>query len=161
MVTKYYRWVYPEQRGESVGNVVVKFKLLTPTAMMVQQSTIGSSGIDLFVDDLKRIEIVKDGIYRFPTGVAVEIPHGYEGQIRTRSSVFCRGINVMYGTVDSDYRGELCVVASMDTDTFYTIEYGDRLAQMIIAKVPSVILEETDELTDTSRGVGGFGSTGR
>ena len=160
MVTKYYRWVYPENKTD-IANVVVKFKLLTPTAMMVQRSTIGSSGIDLFVDDLDRVKLVGPNVYKFPTGVAVEIPNGYEGQIRTRSSIFCSGIDVMYGTIDCDYRGELSVVARVPDHLYSTIRYGDRLAQMIIAKIPSVTIEEVKELSDTARGIGGFGSTGR
>ena len=98
-----------------------------------------------------------------PTGLKIELEHGYEAQIRPRSGLSIKhGITLIncVGTVDEDYRGEVCVpVVNLSNET-YTIEPQERVAQMIIARVEQAQIEVVTELTDTARGVGGFGSTG-
>jgi len=96
------------------------------------------------------------------TGIAVAIPHGYEVQVRSRSGTAVRnGITCLTGTVDSDYRGELMVVlVNLGAEPF-VIARGDRIAQLIPAPVLKARFDEVDDLDETARGSGGFGSTGR
>jgi dUTP pyrophosphatase len=99
-----------------------------------------------------------------PTGLRVEIPVGYEAQIRPRSGLASKhGITLPNtpGTIDSDYRGPLGVALVNLSDAPYTVQHGDRVAQMIVAPVVQAVFAEVEALSDTSRGVGGFGSTGR
>ena len=99
-----------------------------------------------------------------PTGIKIELEHGYEAQVRPRSGLSIKhGITLIncVGTVDEDYRGELCVpVVNLSNET-YTIQPGERIAQMVIARVEQAKIEIVEELSDTERGVGGFGSTGK
>lgn len=98
-----------------------------------------------------------------PTGLQMALPEGYEAQIRPRSGLAYRnGITMLNtpGTIDSDYRGEVKVLAVNLGEVPFTIHHGDRIAQMVIAPVQQFPVEETDSLPDTDRGDGGFGSTG-
>lgn len=98
-----------------------------------------------------------------PTGLQMALPVGYEAQIRPRSGLaYKHGITMLNtpGTIDSDYRGEVKVLAINHGDEPYKIEHGDRIAQMVIAPVYQPQIEETDSLPETNRGQGGFGSTG-
>lgn len=96
------------------------------------------------------------------TGIAIAIPHGYEGQIRSRSGTAVRnGITCLTGTIDSDYRGELMVVLVNLGSEAFAIARGDRIAQLVPAPVLQARFEEVDDLDETARGIGGFGSTGR
>lgn len=98
-----------------------------------------------------------------PTGVAIEIPAGFEGQIRPRSGLALkRGITVLNapGTIDSDFRGEVCVIVHNTGPDPFTIIHGDRIAQLVIAPVVMCEPVEVEELGDTVRGGGGLGSTG-
>lgn len=99
-----------------------------------------------------------------PTGFAVAIPEGFEGQVRPRSGLAARhGIGIVNapGTIDSDYRGEIKVILINLGSEPFTISRGDRIAQLVIAPVLHVELEEVETLPETERGSGGFGSTGR
>ena len=98
-----------------------------------------------------------------PTGFAVAIPEGYEIQVRPRSGLACKhGISVPNapGTIDADYRGEVKVALINFSKVDFVIEPGMRVAQLVLAEVPQAVFEEVDELADTERGEGGFGSTG-
>ena len=98
-----------------------------------------------------------------PTGIKIEIPIEYEAQIRARSGLSVKhGITLInaVGTVDADYRGEVCVGLVNISNEEYTINPDDRIAQMVIAKVEKAQIEVTQELAESSRGAGGFGSTG-
>lgn len=98
-----------------------------------------------------------------PTGLYIALPPGYEAQVRPRSGLAIkRGITVLNapGTIDADYRGEICVVLINLSDEDFVIEDGERIAQMIIARHEQIVWEETDTLSDTERGAGGFGHTG-
>lgn len=98
-----------------------------------------------------------------PTGLRMALPEGYEAQIRPRSGLAWRnGITMLNtpGTIDADYRGEVKVLAVNLGDEDFTINHGDRIAQMIIAPVQQVFVEESDDLPQSVRGEGGFGSTG-
>lgn len=98
-----------------------------------------------------------------PTGLKMALPEGYEAQIRPRSGLAWRsGITMLNtpGTIDADYRGEVKVLAVNLGEEDFTIRHGDRIAQMVIAPVQQLFVEESDELPETERGEGGFGSTG-
>ena len=98
-----------------------------------------------------------------PTGLQMALPFGYEAQIRPRSGLaYKKGITMLNspGTIDSDYRGEVKVLAINHGNEPYVIEHGDRIAQMVVAPVYQPEIDETDSLPETNRGEGGFGSTG-
>lgn len=126
--------------------------------------TDGSAGMDLcaFVDE----PIVLKSLERrlIPTGLKIELPTGYEAQVRPRSGMSIKhGITLIncVGTIDEDYRGEVCVPVVNLSNEEFTINNGDRIAQMIIAPVTKAELDIVQELSETKRGEGGFGSTGK
>ncbi len=127
-------------------------------------ATIGSSGLDLRAA-VEEILIIKKGkVVLVPTNLSVDIPFGYEIQVRPRSGLAAKyGIGVLNspGTIDSDYRGEVKVILFNFGDADFTINRGDRIAQMIISKVINAELVESSELTESKRGTGGFGHTGK
>ena len=124
--------------------------------------TSGASGLDLHANIDEPITLNKNDIVLVPTGLYIEIPDGYEAQIRSRSSlalkngIFCLNSPA---TIDSDYRGELKIILASLTDKPFTINAGDRIAQMVFAKVEKAEFKEVEELSDSIRGEGGFGST--
>lgn len=128
-----------------------------------EYKTIGSSGMDLLSNNDEAITIQPMERALVPTGLFLEIPLGYEGQVRARSGLSIKnGITLVncVGTIDSDYRGELKIpVINLGQEAF-TIEKGDRVAQLIIAKYESITWETSDTIDETDRGSGGFGSTG-
>jgi dUTP pyrophosphatase len=122
-----------------------------------------SAGVDLYaaVDEEAVIEAGKWKLV--PTGVAVAIPKGYEGQVRPRSGLALKhGIGMLNapGTIDADYRGEIGVILFNFGDKPFAIRRGDRIAQMVIAKVIKAEFRKVDGLNETARGSGGFGHTG-
>jgi len=121
--------------------------------------TSGSAGVDLRA--AKRVSLRPGEICKIPTGVAVEIPLGFEGTIRGRSSLAAQGLIIHLGTIDSDYRGELVVLLINISDKPCAIGRGERIAQLIISPVLRVSIIEINDLTPSGRGEGGFGSTGR
>jgi dUTP pyrophosphatase len=127
--------------------------------------TEGSAGLDLMAacgpDEKIIVNPGERGLVA--TGLSLQIPHGYEGQVRPRSGLAVKyGVTVLNapGTIDADYRGEVKVaLVNLGSEPF-VVTRGMRIAQLVIAPVSRVVLEETDTLDDTVRGVGGFGSTG-
>lgn len=142
-------------------NPVVKFKRLLPSAVLPVQAHPGDAGFDLSACEDTVIAPMGRALVR--TGLAVAIPDGFEGQVRPRSGLALRhGVTVLNspGTVDSGYRGELCVIlANFGAEDFH-VEPGMRIAQMVIASVARVDAVLVEELDETDRGSGGFGSTG-
>lgn len=125
--------------------------------------TKGSAGMDLYANVDKTIEIKPSEIKLISTGIAISIPNGYEAQIRPRSGLALKhGISFVNtpGTIDSDYRGEINVIAINFSDKPFVISRGDRIAQMVINKVELPEIIEVETLDSTERGEGGFGSTG-
>lgn len=122
-----------------------------------------SAGVDLYANSQKQVTLKPLERQIISTGIFIELPTGYEAQIRPRSGLAANyGITVLNtpGTIDSDYRGEIKVIlVNLSNDTC-TINHGDRIAQMIIAKHEHVEFEEVDNLSETERGNSGFGSTG-
>ncbi|WP_431126860.1 dUTP diphosphatase [Flagellimonas flava] len=125
--------------------------------------TIASAGMDLRANIDQPITLKSLERTIIPTGLYIELPVGYEAQVRPRSGLAAKkGITVLNapGTVDADYRGEVGVIlANLSTEDF-TIEDGERVAQMVIAKHEQAEWIEVEELSNTDRGAGGFGSTG-
>ncbi|MGR6432270.1 dUTP diphosphatase [Rhizobium sp. PAMB 3174] len=127
--------------------------------------TAGAAGMDLraAVPDDRPLMLMPGKRALVPTGFVFEIPDGYEGQVRPRSGLaFKHGITCLNtpGTIDSDYRGEVKVLLVNHGDEEFLIERGMRIAQMVIAPVTQVSVAETHAVEDTTRGAGGFGSTG-
>lgn len=125
--------------------------------------TKGSAGMDLRAANSEPIQLMPGKRTLIPTGFKMALPEGYEAQIRPRSGLaFKNGITMLNspGTIDSDYRGEVKVLAINHGDEPFIIQHGDRIAQMVIAPVYQISIEETSELPNTARGGGGFGSTG-
>jgi len=117
----------------------------------------GDAGLDLCAVDKCRVPPL--GTVRIPTGIAVAIPEGYQGEVRPRSGLASRGIHVILGTIDSGYRGEIGVILFNSTGDWYQVRWGDRIAQLVVMPVIRAELVEVDELDETERGTGGFGST--
>jgi dUTP pyrophosphatase len=127
-------------------------------------ATEGSSGMDLRADLTSDIVLKPLERSLVPTGLLIELPLGYEAQVRPRSGLAIKqGITCLNspGTVDADYRGELKVILINLSSEAQTIKPGDRIAQMVIQKVESVLLQPVEELAATVRGEGGFGHTGK
>ena len=126
-----------------------------------QYETGGSAGLDVRSNE---DGILNPGEFKLvKTGLFVEIPSGYEIQVRPRSGMALKyGVTVLNspGTIDSDYRGEICVILINHSQTDFKIERGMRIAQMIIAKYKQAKIFEVESLDETARGEGGFGSTG-
>lgn len=132
-------------------------------------STEYSAGMDLRANlkdeegNDKVIYIVPGARVLIPTGLYISIPYGYEGQIRPRSGLAMKyGITVLNtpGTIDADYRGEICVCLINHSKHSFKVYHGDRIAQIIFSKVEQAALVEVSELVNTKRGDGGFGHTG-
>lgn len=127
--------------------------------------TAGAAGMDLVaaVAEHSPIELSPGARALVPTGLVLQLPHGFEGQVRPRSGLALRnGITVLNspGTIDADYRGEVQVIlANLGAEPFI-VARGSRIAQLVIARVETVVLHETDVISETIRGAGGFGSTG-
>ena len=136
------------------------------TIKLPQYQTPGSSGLDLVANleqDTEQIIIKPNKWEIIPTGITVELPDGFEAQIRPRSGLAYKyGVTVLNspGTIDSDYRGEIKIILINHGHEDFIVKNGDRIAQMIISKYEQVELEEIEFLTETSRNDGGFGSTG-
>jgi dUTP pyrophosphatase len=118
----------------------------------------GDAGLDLCAVGKHRVPPL--GTVRIPTGIAVAIPEGYQGEVRPRSGLSSKGIHVILGTIDSGYRGEIEVVLFNSTGDFYNVRWGDRIAQLVIMPVVQANFVEVRELDETERGADGFGSTG-
>ena len=127
-------------------------------------ATEGSAGMDLRASLPENISLKPLERKLIPTGLFIELPEGYEAQIRPRSGLAAKpGITCLNtpGTIDSDYRGEIKILLVNLSDSLQVIQHGDRIAQMVVQKVERAILEEVKALNTTARNHGGFGSTGK
>jgi dUTP pyrophosphatase len=141
----------------------LRVKLLRAGARVPERATSGSTGLDLYacIETPGYIDLGPD-VTRVPTGIALEAPAGYDVQLRPRSSLGLRGVNVVFGTVDADYRGEIFVAMhTFGSCTSYRIEDGDRIAQLVVSRFEPLPIFVTDDLSGSGRGIGGYGSTGR
>jgi len=142
----------------------IRVKKLRDNAIMPTYGTDGAAGADLYAC-LNQVVTIEPGKTVFiPTGLAMEIPHGYAGLIYARSGLACkRGLAPAnkVGVIDSDYRGEFIVALHNHGDETQTVSHGERIAQLVITPVVTPVYLETDALSDTERAAGGFGSTGK
>lgn len=155
-----------------MDDVKVKVKRLHPDSILPVRASERAAGLDLFawlpepvsgVSYARSMLLMPGSRSLVGCGIALEIPDGFEGQIRPRSGLALKhGITVLNapGTIDSDYRGEVCVILANAGGVSHVIDHGDRIAQLVIAPVTHANVLEVDELSGTARGEGGFGSTG-
>jgi dUTP pyrophosphatase len=142
----------------------VRVKKVSPGATLPKYMTGGAAGMDLFAALESPVTIAPMGRALVPTGIAIELPDGFEAQVRPRSGLAIRsGITMLNapGTIDHDYRGEIKVIlANLGVEPF-VVSGGDRIAQLVISRFERVDWVQVEELGDTPRGSGGFGHTGR
>ena len=138
--------------------IKVKFKKLDTNAIPFSYLREGDACMDMYslADDI----IYPRGTVIIPTGIAVEIPEGYEGIVRGRSGLTSKGIQAHLGTIDSAYRGDVGIIITNTSNTPFEVKAGMRLAQFTVKPVHKVCLVEQTELTNTERGISGFGSSG-
>ncbi len=144
--------------------MIVKFKKLNERAVMPTKGSQYSAGADLYSAEPTSITIKPSETVFIGTGLAVEIPEGYAGLVYARSGIACkRGLAPAnkVGVIDADYRGEVKVALHNHSLETQTIEKGERIAQLVVTPFLAVDYVESDTLSDTSRGEGGFGSTGK
>jgi len=146
--------------------VHVRIRRLPPSGDLPLPSyeTPGAAGMDVRAAVSARLTLAPGAIARVPTGLVLEVPEGFEMQVRPRSGLAARhGITLPNSpaTIDSDYRGEVQVIVQNLGAEPFTIERGERIAQLVLQRVPRVEWIEADELSATARGEGGFGHTGR
>lgn len=144
--------------------VTLKVKRLPHCKDLPRYATSGSAGMDLTAGINEPFTLDAGKRTGIPTGLVVEIPAGYEGQIRPRSGLAARAgiaLTNCIGTIDSDYRGEVVVLLINHGDESYTFEPGERIAQLVISPVPRVEIVEVEDTVTSDRGEGGFGSTGK
>lgn len=143
---------------------MIEIKLVTKSGNIPAYETEGSAGMDLKAVLNEPVVLAPGERRLIPTGLFIELPKGYEAQIRARSGLAIKhGITLIncVGTIDSDYRGEIQVPLVNLGQEDFEIKNGERIAQMVIAKYEQVSWKITDELSETERGAGGFGHTGR
>jgi dUTP pyrophosphatase len=139
---------------------VLRVQRLRPGARLPERATPGATGYDLYACPDGELVIGQEPTL-VPTGIAVEAPPGFDVQVRPRSGLSSKGVQVTFGTIDSDYRGEVLV-------TMYVLPYrephvirpGDRIAQLVVGSTAEVAIEEAEALSASERGSGGHGSTG-
>ena len=143
---------------------ILKIEKLAHNENIPQYQTDGAAGMDLCAAISEPIELKPLERKLIPTGIKIELEHGFEAQIRPRSGLSIKyGITLIncVGTIDEDYRGEVCVpMVNLSNETYF-IQPQERIAQMVINKVEHVEVEIAESLTETLRGAGGFGSTGK
>jgi dUTP pyrophosphatase len=141
---------------------MIAVKRLSAQAVLPQYQSFGASGFDFHASENVTLEPGETKLV--PTGLAFEVPRGQELQVRPRSGLSLKTklrIPNSPGTVDADYRGEVKIIMENTGDTAHFIQVGDRIAQGVICPVIQVQLEEVQELSNTARGEGGFGSTNK
>ena len=142
----------------------IRVKKLHPNAKLPTYGSLEAAGADLYACLEEPVTIAPGEVFWIPTGIALEVPKGCAGLVYARSSLGAkRGLAPAnkVGVVDSDYRGEIKVVLLNHSQHPQTVEPGERVAQFLITPVLQPQYIETDDLTDTTRGVGGFGSSGK
>ena len=138
----------------------IRFKKLHPNAATPKRATDGSAGFDLTAVTCKYGD---GGKVFYDTGIAVEIPAGYVGLVFQRSSVYKTGLSLCnaVGVIDCDFRGSISMIFNVGYSGSSPYHVGDRIGQIVFVPIPAVELVEADELSETARGAGGYGSTGK
>ncbi|GBF41786.1 dUTP diphosphatase [Leptospira ellinghausenii] len=145
-------------------NPLIQIQILREGAVVPEYKTSGSAGMDLSACIKENLLLPKGEVVFVPTGLAMAIPEGYEGQIRPRSGFSTKQRILMPnspGTIDSDYRGEILIPLLNLSGSDFLLEPGTRVAQMVIQAVVKFPIQVVTELGSTERGTGGFGSTGK
>ena len=137
----------------------VKYKLLSSNAKVPKLMHYGDACFDLY--SAEETHILPGETKTIFTDLAIEMTPDYEAVIRGRSGITKHGILVQIGTIDSNYRGNIGITLYNSTDEYWNISKGDRIAQMAIREVPTIVLEEVEKLSDSDRGDKGYGSTGK
>lgn len=138
----------------------IRVKKLDPKAILPKYTLPGDAGMDIFA--LERTTLAPGQILAVPTGIALELPKGYVSLIWDKSSIPLKyGLTTMGGVIEHTYRGEYRIIMYNTSDIPHTFERGDKVAQILIQSVVSAEIVEAERLTETTRGTGGFGSTGR
>lgn len=156
----------PMKDGDFGATPELLVQRLRETAALPQRATALSSGLDLRADlggESETLALDPGGaVAPVPTGIAIALPSGFEAQVRPRSGLWRKGVDVGFGTIDADYRGELIVQLALRPGAGpFSVRHGDRIAQLVIAPVALAEVREAGQLDETERGAGGFGSTGR
>jgi dUTP pyrophosphatase len=140
----------------------IRIKKLHPDAMLPAYAHGPDEDAAMDLRALERTVLTPGAAQAVPTGIAIELPRGHEAQVRPRSGLALKhSITVNFGTIDPGYRGEIRVVMFNLGLNDYIVEQGDRIAQLIVAPYDAVEWQEGEDLTDSTRGAGGFGSSGR
>lgn len=147
------------------GQLTVRIERMEHSAglPLPEYMTEGAAGVDLYAANEDPLNIAPGKVALIPTGLKIEIPQGFEGQVRPRSGLALKhSMTVLNtpGTIDSDYRGEVKVIVINLGDKEYIVQRGDRIAQMIFCRVTRADFAEVESLQETTRGAGGFGHTG-
>lgn len=136
-------------------------KLLRPGAKLPVRGTALASGFDIFACIEGEVRLSQRPTL-IPTGIALEVPPGLDAQLRPRSGLARQGVLATFGTLDADYRGEIMIALyTLAPDIDYVVQDGDRIAQLVITRLADVTFAEVEILSETARGAGGHGSTGR
>ena len=144
-------------------NILIKYLKESKDLYRLEKATKGSAGFDLLASINNTLEIGAGKSLLVPCGFSLQMPNHFEAQVRPRSGLALKNsVTVLNtpGTIDSDYRGEICVILINHGQMSFKINRGMRIAQIIFKETPEVNLVEVDELNNTKRGSGGFGSTG-
>ena len=144
-------------------NILIKYLNESKDMYRLEKATKGSAGFDLLASINNPLEIGAGKSLLVPCGFSLQMPNNFEAQVRPRSGLALKNsVTVLNtpGTIDSDYRGEICVILINHGQMSFKIIRGMRIAQIIFKEIPEVDLVEVDELDNTKRGSGGFGSTG-
>jgi len=138
----------------------IKVKKLNPDAILPNYAHPGDAGLDLF--SLETYKLKPQERKAFATGITIELESGYVSLVKDKSGLAAKyGLHTLAGVIDAGYRGEYKIILINHGNQTYTINQGDKIAQLLIMPVVQVEIKETDELSDTSRNTGGFGSTGK
>jgi len=144
---------------------MIQIKVINNSSQpLPEYATAFSAGLDLRANLEAEVVLEPSKTALIPTGLFIELPSGFEAQIRPRSGLaFKHGITVLNspGTIDADYRGEIKVLLINHSATPFTISNGERIAQMVVARYEQISWESTNQLSETERGAGGYGSTGK
>jgi len=149
-------------RPSVAGPLSLKIQRLHPSARLPARATDGASGLDLYACLPGGDLMLGPDPVRVPTGVAIEFPAGYDVQVRPRSGLSLKGVACSFGTIDSDYRGEVLVTLwTFGSLREYRLSHGDRIAQLVVTQLAGLPVIEVEALTPSARGGSGHGSTGR
>ena len=136
----------------------VKFKKLIDYAIPFKYTREGDACMDMY--SVEDTTIKPNSTKIISTGIALEIPIGFEGIVRGRSGLASKGIHVHIGTIESSYRGDIGIIITNTTNKSFSINRGDRIAQFTVKPVNNILMEESEVLSETERGANGFGSSG-